>query len=243
MMQTRLAKSILFRAAARAVERLRDDRGIAAVEFALIFPLMLSFMFGMAAVTEQVQAVHKVELVANTLADLAASKTTGGDGLGQAAITDADLSDIFKAAEFLISPLPKDKLKLDIYQIAISGTTSRTSPYQANVVWWANQNGAALLACADNLKAGTDGNPDEISGLLLAIPQNSTVAAGRRRYLILTHVSYDYTPPFGLGQFRWSSPSTTRIFRAAYAQVRNLWGLGLIQDKASSATTCNYAVN
>ena len=236
MMQTGLAMSILTCATAPAVERSRDDRGMAAVEFALIFPVMLSLMFGMASVTEQLQAVHKIELVANTLADLAAAKTTGGDGLGQAAITDDDLSDIFKAAEFLISPLPKDKLKIDIYQIMISGTMSRKNRYQANAIWRASQNGAALLACGANLKAGTDGNANEISGSLFGTD------LGRERFLIVAHVSYDYTPPFGLGQFGWNSPTTTKIFRAGYAQVRNLWSLGLIQNKASGATTCQFSV-
>jgi hypothetical protein len=194
-------------------------------------------MFGMASVTEQLQAVHKIELAANTLADLAASKTTGGDGLGQAAITDADLTDIFKAAEFLIDPLPKDKLKIDIYQVGITGTMSRTNPYQANAIWRAGQNGAALLSCGANLKAGTDGNANEISGSFLGNDPD------KDRYFIVAHVSYDYTPPFGLGQFRWNSPTTTKIFRAGYAQVRNLWGLGLIQNKASGAEICSFGVN
>lgn len=58
MMQTGLAMSILTRATAPAVERSRDDRGMAAVEFALIFPVMLSLMFGMASVTEQLQVTR-----------------------------------------------------------------------------------------------------------------------------------------------------------------------------------------
>jgi Flp pilus assembly protein TadG len=214
---------------------LRDDHGIAAVEFALIFPVALTLMFGMAAVSERIQATHKIERAANTIADLAAAKTTGGDGVGEAAITDSDLSDLFRAAEFLISPLPTNNLKIDVYHIIVMGTSSRTAKYTANVTWKASQNGLGLLSCSP-LSAGPEGAPDKIAGEYLA---NDT---GSQRYLIVAHVSYDYSSPFGPGLFNWGQSSTTRIFRSAYAQPRNLFGLGAIQNKASTAKICTFAM-
>jgi Flp pilus assembly protein TadG len=221
----------------RARERLRDDRGVAAVEFALIFPVMLTLMFGMASLTEQMVATQKIESVAHTLADLAAAKTGGGDEIGQPAITDSDVKDLFKAAELLISPLPASKLKIDIYQVGIFGTTSRTTMYRALVMWKANQNGTNLLSCGVSLTAGDDGDTNKISGDYLANE------AGKQRGLILAHVKYDYSSPFGLGPFNWGRSSTISIFRAGYASPRNLFGgNGFIQDKASNVETCNYAL-
>lgn len=49
---------------------MRDERGIAATEFAVIVPLMLTMFFGTVEITSGIAADRKVTLVARTLSDL-----------------------------------------------------------------------------------------------------------------------------------------------------------------------------
>jgi Flp pilus assembly protein TadG len=238
----------------RAGKILGDDRGVAAVEFAMILPVMLTIMFGMAAVTESTLVVHKVERVANSVANIVAAKVTGGTNSGQGGLTDVDVTDAFKAAEFLLSPLPAANLHIDIYEIQLSctGMTGSGSSgnasflYQAKVVWKAAQNGLNNLQCGVALAAGYDG-PNALPGEYLTTPGGSSEAAWqgeKDRYIIVTHVRYDYTPPFGIGPFKWVSPQSSQIFRAGHSQNRSVFVPEHIQNKTTgSATTCPNMIN
>lgn len=226
------------------IERLKDERGIAAVEFALILPFLLTLMFGMAALTERMQETHRIELVADTIADLAAQKSSGGDAIGQAAITDADVAELFKAAEFLISPLPAANLHIDIYELRLSLTSKVVSnggivmlsySYAPYVVWRANQNGLNYLQCSTLLSAGSDG-PNSLASEYVNM---ATWDLSKARYIIVTHVRYDYTSPFGYGLFSWGTSATSTSFRAGHAQNRNTYSPAHIQNKTTgAAVTC-----
>lgn len=232
-----------IRATAGKLGWLRNDRGTAAVEFALIFPVMLTLMFSMATVTERMLAIRKVENVANTLADLAAAKTKGGDVPGQAAITDADVTELFKAAEFLISPMPVANLHIDVYEVGSQKTFTYTNygdsiaitpgPRKAKVAWKASQQGLNYLQCNVELGFGADGAANTLPSEL------ANDFSEWNKYVIVVHVSYDYTSMYGTGLFNWTKKSTSAIFRTAYARPRNVFSPAHIQDKASNATSCS----
>ncbi|GLI93748.1 hypothetical protein [Methylocystis echinoides] len=236
-----------------AVGILGDDRGIAAVEFALILPIMLLLMFGMSAVVETVLTVHKIERAANSVANVVASKVTGGATSGQGGLTDLDVSEAFKAAEFLLSPLPAADLHMDIYEIQLaytgktgSGATANANyNYQAKVVWKASQNGLNQLQCGVPLTAGSDG-PNTLPGEYLRTVGGTSEAAwqGQKdRYIIVTHVRYDYTSSFGSGPFL-TRPRSWQFFRAGHSQNRSVAIPEHIQNKTSgAATTCPSMIN
>jgi len=74
----------------------RETRGAAAVEFALVTPLMLSLYFGMVELSTGVAMDRKVTMVSHTLSDL----------IGQAtAVDDTDISNVFNAASSIMTPL------------------------------------------------------------------------------------------------------------------------------------------
>ena len=60
----------------RALELLGDKRGVAAVEFAVIVPVMLVLFFGMVEFSSGVAVDRKVTLMARTLSDLTSQNTS-----------------------------------------------------------------------------------------------------------------------------------------------------------------------
>jgi Flp pilus assembly protein TadG len=74
---------------------LTDSRGSAAVEFAVIAPLMLMIFFGTIEVSTGVAVDRKVGIVARTLSDLTSQANT---------ITTSQLSGIFAAAAAVLMP-------------------------------------------------------------------------------------------------------------------------------------------
>lgn len=82
----------------RLVGRLRrDERGVSAVEFALIAPAMVGMFFGIGEVSAYMQAHNRLTKVASTLADLVAQDTQ---------INNAEINDIFNCAQAIMQPFP-----------------------------------------------------------------------------------------------------------------------------------------
>jgi Flp pilus assembly protein TadG len=75
----------------------RDQRGVAAVEFALLAPLMVMIYFGVAELTEGLMASRKVSHVASSIGDLTAQASS---------TTPAQLADIFSVGDILMLPFP-----------------------------------------------------------------------------------------------------------------------------------------
>ena len=86
----------LFAAIAQYRARLAADcRGISAVEFALLMPVILTLFLGSVEASQGIATDRKVELTAHALADLASQYT---------AITNADMSNILNAGSAIIAP-------------------------------------------------------------------------------------------------------------------------------------------
>ena len=92
---------------------LAQERAFAAVEFALMLPLVLVIYLGLAELALGQRASQKLDLVAHTLSDLAAQQLTGGSNSGQAGMDETTIQAIFSAATTLMSPLPTDQSQND----------------------------------------------------------------------------------------------------------------------------------
>jgi Flp pilus assembly protein TadG len=91
-----------------------DTRGIVAVEFVLIVPLMLMIFFGTIQVSTAVAVDRKVSLTARTLSDLISQASS---------ITDTDISNAFGTSIAILSPYANAPLKAKISQVYIDPTT------------------------------------------------------------------------------------------------------------------------
>ena len=107
---------------------LRDKRGISAVEFAMLLPLMITLYLGGVEISQAVAIDRKVTLIARTLADLVAQATT---------VSNADMSNILNATTAIIVPYSDGKLKITVSSVTIDNNGV------AKVTWSDTKNGTA----------------------------------------------------------------------------------------------------
>jgi Flp pilus assembly protein TadG len=91
----------------------RDARGVASIEMALIFPVMLIVFVGLVDVSNLLTANRRVTLTASTLGDL----VTQSPG----SVTTADLDGFFDAASPIMDPFPATSTSLELYTYTPSG--------------------------------------------------------------------------------------------------------------------------
>lgn len=137
----------------------RDERGVSAVEFALLAPLMIGLYLGCAEISDGVAADRKVSLTAAAVANLTSQVTN---------ITSSDMTNILDASSAIIVPYSAANLKITVSCLNIDANQNVT------VKWTATRNG------------GVGGST--------AVPSALKVANSQ---LILSEVSYSYTPTVG----------------------------------------------
>src|SRR5947209_20035772 len=103
----------------------RDQRGIAAVEFALILPFMLTLYLGVVELSKGYMASQRMTLVARTLADLTAQQQQLQSG-GTTNITNSIMSNIFGASAAIMAPYSTTNLKMTLSQILFSNKSDGT---------------------------------------------------------------------------------------------------------------------
>lgn len=86
----------------------RDERGVAALEFALTAPVMIIVFFGIVEVGQAVVAGRRAGQAASVLADLATQK---------AQFTNADVTDSFAAAKAMMKPMDTTKLTMKLTSV------------------------------------------------------------------------------------------------------------------------------
>lgn len=90
-----------------------NGAGLAAVEFALILPVMLTFYFGAVEATNMLVANRRVTAVAYTAADLTAQA---------ASVSDADMTDIFAASTAILAPFGTTPLTVRITSVVANAS-------------------------------------------------------------------------------------------------------------------------
>jgi Flp pilus assembly protein TadG len=112
----------------RMARCLRDERGISAVEFALLLPLMVMLYLGGVEVSQGLTIDRKVTLVARTVADLAAQVSS---------ISNADMTNILNASSTVLAPYSTTTAKVTLSQVSIDGNG------KATITWSDTKNGTA----------------------------------------------------------------------------------------------------
>jgi Flp pilus assembly protein TadG len=94
-----------------------DERGISAVEFAILMPLMLSLYLGAVELSQGIGADRKVTITARTIGDLVSQVTT---------INDSDMTNALNASSAVMVPFPTTNLKVTVSSVTIDATGKAT---------------------------------------------------------------------------------------------------------------------
>jgi Flp pilus assembly protein TadG len=138
MSPIRNAGAVLVRSRGLLRTFARARSGVAAIEFALIAPVLIAILFGMTEVSVLVSTDRKLSLVSRALADLTSrvtSMTTGGIG------------DVFAAGKVILQPYATDTLKMRVSSITITTSGSTVT----GAVDWSCANGTGMTSLPKGL--------------------------------------------------------------------------------------------
>jgi Flp pilus assembly protein TadG len=99
---------------------IQDQRGVSAVEFAMLLPLMITLYLGTVEISQGVGIDRKVTLTTRTVADLASQVSS---------INNADMTNLLTASASVIVPYDTSQLKVTVSEIKIDSTGV------AKIVW------------------------------------------------------------------------------------------------------------
>jgi Flp pilus assembly protein TadG len=103
-----------------------DQRGVSAVEFALLLPLMVALYLGVVEISQGIGADRKVTMTARAIADLVAQSSS---------MSNSDMTNSLNAATAVMAPFPDSKLKVTVTRVDVDGNG------KATVAWSDSKNG------------------------------------------------------------------------------------------------------
>lgn len=166
---------------------LRDCRGVAATEFAIIAPIMLLVFFGTVEFCSAVAIDRKVTLTARTLADLTSQQSSSANGNTSnnvAKIVDADLQNNFTASIGIMAGYDPSPTKATLSEIYVDSTGVAKIKWSEAAVIGSGATQATLVASSRN-------PDDDVTSI---VPPELLV---KKTYLIFSEVSYQYVPAIG----------------------------------------------
>ena len=95
----------------------KDERGVSAVEFAMLLPLMLSLYLGAVEVSQGIGADRKVTLTARTVGDLVSQAQS---------VNNNDMTNSLNAASAVMAPYPIGNLKVVVSSVKIDAQGNAT---------------------------------------------------------------------------------------------------------------------
>lgn len=149
----------------------RDSRAVAAVEFALILPLLVTLYFGTVEAASLYTVDRRVATVASTMADLVSREKN--------CITTAKLNSYFAAATGIMQPYSTTALKQVVSFLAVSSTGTVT-------LKWSKPYGTGAVARTSTTMGGI-GSATQINTL-----------ARTKGWLVAAEIRYPYQPLYGI---------------------------------------------
>ena len=148
----------------------RDTRAVAAVEFALILPLLLLLYLGTVEGASLYAADRKVATLASSMADLVSREKDG--------LLESELEDYFAASDSILLPYPSDGLGQIISLLAI------------------DEDGVATVEWSVG-RGTSEAREDDSEFPLGADTQINQLARNASGFLVVAEVVYPYVPITG----------------------------------------------
>ncbi len=109
----------LGRARDFAVRWRKDKKGIAAVEFAFVVPIMMVMFIGAVELSQAITVDRRVTQVASSTADLVARKETS--------ISNNEITDILRIGGFIMAPYSQSPLQVVMRNVSSSSKDATTT--------------------------------------------------------------------------------------------------------------------
>ncbi len=170
---------------ARILRRFRrDDRGVSAVEFGMLLPVMMMLYFGAVEVSNVLIADRKATNVASTAADLATQSI---------ALADADIADIFGASAAVLAPYDPSTVEIVLSSASDDGTgTVRVD--------WSDAHNTAPRGEGESIDV-----PDNL------IMTNGSVVVAEVRYVYTSPIGKFITGPFTVSDTFYMRPRRSLV--------------------------------
>ena len=144
-----------------------EQRGVAAVEFALVAPMMVTVYLGSVDITQAVMVDRKVSVMASSIGDLVAQSEE---------ITTPEINNIFDIAYALMSPYDTASIKIRVSSLQIT-STKNGDKRKAKVQWSDGKNQSPYAKDTE-----------------VMVPESIAANAST---VIFTEATYTFTPLFG----------------------------------------------
>ncbi len=145
----------------------RDAGGVAAIEFAMIVPLMITMFIGTIELSQAITVDRRVSQVASSTADLVARAKT---------MTVTEMDGVLEVVQQLLAPYSDTPLRLSVFAVGAAPAANSGDPPVTTICWVRNHNN------------GVGGHS---SGDTYTLP-TGLIEAGDS--VIVTEVEYAYTP-------------------------------------------------
>ena len=123
-----------------------DERGVSAVEFALLAPLMLTLYLGAVEVSQGIGALRKVTLTARTICDLVSQVSS---------INNTDMTNALSASSSVMVPYPTENLKVTVTSVKIGANGTATVDWSDALNGTARSKGSSVTLPAALKVPGT----------------------------------------------------------------------------------------
>jgi Flp pilus assembly protein TadG len=206
----------------------RDDRAVAATEFAMILPVMVLLYAGVVDLNRAAIEGRKVETVSDTIADLVSRQPT------QNQLSPASIAAILASATAIMAPYPTSGLGMTV--TAVSLTPRVGGACCDATVLWSYAQGGALRPCGSRLAQRPASAPPTPSTIPAAMVATTMLGPYTSATMVIADVHDIYKPLFG----QVMAALTGGMDRTTYALARGAGVLNVTQPfaGAANATTC-----
>lgn len=146
----------------------RDRSGTAAIEFALVLPMLVTLFFGTVETANLALAYMKLVSAAATVADLVTQQTSG------VTWSAADIDNFAQAGKLVLTPLPPGP-----FGVAIASVTFNPANGNPTLAWQDTRNATAMT------------NPTALAAGYGTAETNGTTDS-----VVIVVATYSYTSPF-----------------------------------------------
>ena len=182
-----------------------DAAGMAAVEFAMIVPIMGVMFIGAVELSQAIIVDRRVTQIASTTADLVAQEPD--------TISEAKIADIMKVGSFIMAPYSQNPLQIVVRELQSSPMSATTIKQSWSCTF--NGTGSAPSCACSNTTSAAPAN---------LVSTNDAV--------IVSQVTYAYKP-FVFDYFmkkNYSGSGTYSLTEMIYQKPRNVWPVLLKPD-------------